>query len=267
MVTERLQDGAIVTIEYRISSQENDATITENPDLAWHGGEELDSSHRRGQDLTFEVGAKMVLPALDHAVRVLNQGESKVLAVVAREAVGADRCKEMGVRESKRVCCAVRVVHRKNERAELKQVAERRLQQASAAKDSGNALFKQKKPREALKYYRQGRKKLEGFDKEKLDSSIADQCRALLLSLLLNCAACSLQLGEPRAKQTVTMCSKALALDASSVKAFFRRAMAHKLLDDHEAAVADLRSALRLEPANQDVMKEIVKLAGVEVGE
>lgn len=176
----------------------------------------------------------MVLPALDHAVRVLKQGESKVLAVVAREAVGADRCKEMGVRESKRVCCAVRVVHRKNERAELKQVASwysaftalrpvhieaavtrwrkgdsskrqvlipifrcnrHKVQILTrllpAAKDSGNALFKQKKPREALKYYRQGRKKLEGFDKEKLDSSIADQCRALLLSLLLNCAACS----------------------------------------------------------------------------
>ena len=59
-------DGSMVTLEYRIASD-----VTANP---WQTGTEIERSpaHR---PLTFEVGSRMVLPLIDHAVRRLDVGE------------------------------------------------------------------------------------------------------------------------------------------------------------------------------------------------
>ena len=61
-------DGSMVTLEYRIARDGNCTAIP------WQTGTEIERSpaHR---PLTFEVGSRMVLPLIDHAVRRLDVGE------------------------------------------------------------------------------------------------------------------------------------------------------------------------------------------------
>jgi hypothetical protein len=61
-------DGAMASVEYRVAHGDGAAV-----DSAWEGGVELESS-AAGRPLTFEVGSRMVLPVIDHAVRRLVVG-------------------------------------------------------------------------------------------------------------------------------------------------------------------------------------------------
>ena len=71
MAAEGVGDGDMATVEYRIARGGHDEMIAIG---AWLAGEEIESSAARRQPLTFEVGSKMVLPVLDHAVRRLALG-------------------------------------------------------------------------------------------------------------------------------------------------------------------------------------------------
>lgn len=78
------------------------------------------------------------------------------------------------------------------------------------------------------------------------------------LSTCLNLAAARIKLGEP--KEALEQCSKAVDIDASSVKALYRRGQASLMLGDIEAARSDLMDAAKREPQNKDVRKELEKL-------
>jgi hypothetical protein len=52
-------------------------------------------------------------------------------------------------------------------------------------------------------------------------------------------------------------CQRALFLDDKCVKALFRRALVRKATLNFAGAVADLQAALRLEPTNADLKKEL----------
>lgn len=71
MAAEGVGDGAMATVEYRIARGGHDEKAANG---AWLAGAEIESSAARRQPLTFEVGGKMVLPVLDHAVRRLTIG-------------------------------------------------------------------------------------------------------------------------------------------------------------------------------------------------
>lgn len=71
MAAEGVGDGAMATVEYRIARGGHDEMVANG---AWLAGAEIESSAARRQPLTFEVGSKMVLPVLDHAVRRLALG-------------------------------------------------------------------------------------------------------------------------------------------------------------------------------------------------
>ena len=78
------------------------------------------------------------------------------------------------------------------------------------------------------------------------------------LSTCLNLAAARIKLGEP--KEALEQCNKAVDIDASSVKALYRRGQASLMLGDIEAARSDLMDAAKREPQNKDVRKELEKL-------
>jgi hypothetical protein len=71
MAAEGVGDGDMATVEYRIARGGHDEMVANG---AWLAGAEIESSAARRQPLTFEVGSKMVLPVLDHAVRRLALG-------------------------------------------------------------------------------------------------------------------------------------------------------------------------------------------------
>ena len=82
-VAAEVLDGAMATVEYRIARGRHDAAAVGG---AWIAGAEIESSAARRQPLTFEVGSRMVLPVLDHAVRRLAVGEETGAPVRPRRA-------------------------------------------------------------------------------------------------------------------------------------------------------------------------------------
>ena len=68
--TGQVGDGAMATVDYRIAHGRGVQTAD-----AWQAGVELESSVGQQKTITFEVGSRMVLPLLDHAVRRLSVGQ------------------------------------------------------------------------------------------------------------------------------------------------------------------------------------------------
>ena len=93
--------------------------------------------------------------------------------------------------------------------------------------------------------------------KQKVAESTASK-----LSCLLNIAQCNLKLGEW--EKVIPACTDALALDAKSVKALYRRGHAHLKLGDVGSARADMTQAAQLDPQNRDVRRELEAVKAME---
>jgi tetratricopeptide (TPR) repeat protein len=76
--------------------------------------------------------------------------------------------------------------------------------------------------------------------------------------LHLNLAACHAK-SEAWAK-VVADCDRALAIDATSVKALFRRGQAHLRLGDSDRAGADLHAAAKRDPNDPGIKAELQRL-------
>jgi tetratricopeptide (TPR) repeat protein len=74
---------------------------------------------------------------------------------------------------------------------------------------------------------------------------------ALLVSCYLNAATCALKV--QKAERAVKLATKAIAIDGTSVKAFFRRGSAHMQLQNWSEAKADLKQASTLDPKSKEV--------------
>merc|ERR1719336_2158633 len=82
--------------------------------------------------------------------------------------------------------------------------------------------------------------------------------KRLKQSTYLNMAACYLKTQDHH--KCVDACTKALAADAPSSKAYFRRGQAHLELRNLDEAKEDFEQAKRLEPGDQAVERELRRL-------
>ncbi|KAL1529384.1 hypothetical protein AB1Y20_000336 [Prymnesium parvum] len=145
------------------------------------------------------------------------------------------------------------------------------LARAEELKAQGNAHFKADELGRASTAYQgaievltspAGKKALEQWWtalKETADA--ADAATPLLVSLHTNLAAVHNKLGQWQ--MCVAAASSALALDASSVKARFRRGVAHSNLAQYDEAKADLTAVVRADPRNREArtVLEVVSAA------
>lgn len=74
---------------------------------------------------------------------------------------------------------------------------------------------------------------------------------------LLNLAAC--QLRNNRYEDVITNCTKAIVIDDTNPKGFFRRGQAHMALQDYELAQEDFKNGLKLDP-NSKTLQEQLKI-------
>ena len=81
------------------------------------------------------------------------------------------------------------------------------------------------------------------------------QIDELKATLHLNLAACQLKINEPY--EAAENCSKTLELDASNVKALFRRGQAYNKAGEYEKARKDLIEAAKRDPSNKAIRDEI----------
>jgi len=126
-------------------------------------------------------------------------------------------------------------------------------------REIGNKLYKDKdfikaknKYDKALRYVEELQEK---GDQEEEESKQLEETQTL--SLLLNLAACKLQLKE--FDGVVEDCDQALDISPSSCKAMFRKGQALVNLKDWDKAAASLQKALALEPNDKGIRRELEK--------
>ena len=122
---------------------------------------------------------------------------------------------------------------KKRDAAQAKRVAD-----AVALKNKGNKCFVAKQYEDALRWYHKALK-LQPFQ----------------VPFLTNIAQAHLKLEE--FEDAAEFCDRALHVDAKTVKALFRRAVARRAMKQYAAAVADLQAALVVDPDNRDLIREL----------
>jgi tetratricopeptide (TPR) repeat protein len=126
---------------------------------------------------------------------------------------------------------------------------------ASTLKEEGNAHFKSGDLAKATRSYRKGTNVLKPLNK---NNSGDDQVKALLISLQNNLSMVCYKQNKP--KLSLDVASKALNVDPANVKALYRRAVANRKLGNAKEARDDLKEALKHEPNNAAVRKELISI-------
>eukprot|EP00571_Detonula_confervacea_P013003 CAMPEP_0172307430 /NCGR_PEP_ID=MMETSP1058-20130122/8295_1 /TAXON_ID=83371 /ORGANISM="Detonula confervacea, Strain CCMP 353" /LENGTH=560 /DNA_ID=CAMNT_0013019597 /DNA_START=12 /DNA_END=1694 /DNA_ORIENTATION=+ len=129
------------------------------------------------------------------------------------------------------------------------------LLKAMTHKEDGNSHFKSSDYTSATRSYRRGTNALKTLN---IDNSGDEQVKSLLITLQTNLSMVCYK--QSKHKMSRDVASKALEIDSINVKALYRRAVAHRALGDADAAKADLRTALKTEPNNVSVRKELISI-------
>ncbi|XP_021727189.1 peptidyl-prolyl cis-trans isomerase FKBP5-like [Chenopodium quinoa] len=133
------------------------------------------------------------------------------------------------------------------------------LNHAKIFKEEGNVYFKKGEVVLAGAKYDRGLKLLCFVLPRNEDDSVF--LRTLAISLELNLAACALKLRDY--EQTKELCSLVIILDDNNTKALYRRALAEIKFFQLEEAFEDLSKAVKAEPNNQDISRELEKVEGL----
>ncbi|ETL25775.1 hypothetical protein L917_20301 [Phytophthora nicotianae] len=126
-----------------------------------------------------------------------------------------------------------------------------RMRMVVKNKEEGNELFRDGNHKHAAaRYVKALTHASKFFDLTEADK---EEVSAIKLSLYLNLAQCYLKMENYT--KTVANCNEALALDAKSVKALYRRAVAYEKENKLEQAADDVKAALALAPQDRAVVK------------
>ena len=212
-------------------------------------GEKFDSSRDRPGFFKFDIGRQRVIKGWDVGVSTMHKGEVAILECRHDYAYGAHGHPPT-IPGGATLKFEVELFDWKEARKQKSDMsAAERVAEAAALKAKGTDAFKAKKWADAQELYHDAG--------EYVDGEGGDDARALLLSCLLNQAQCALAQSEwaPAA----AACTRALALDAASMKAYFRRGKARVELGEFDDAKADLREAAKLDPKSREVREAIAE--------
>jgi tetratricopeptide (TPR) repeat protein len=130
------------------------------------------------------------------------------------------------------------------------------LSKATTLKEEGNEFFKNGDLVRASRAYKKGVSILKPIHKENSDDF---EVKALIVTLSNNLSMVCLKQGKP--KLSLDVATKAIEVDDTNMKAYYRRAMAHKKLGNFKEAKSDLKEAVKCDSGNNTVKKELHALA------
>lgn len=136
-----------------------------------------------------------------------------------------------------------------------------RLQCARQFKDKGNRYFQQAKYELAAKLYDKVVYYIGPPEIEKLNAANQEKDQVLLAGYL-NLAQTYLQLDKPF--DAIKNCELALQIDAKSVKAIFRKGIAHAMCKEYDLAIELFRKVLQLDATNRVAAKELDKCLSLQ---
>lgn len=130
------------------------------------------------------------------------------------------------------------------------------LDTATKLKEEGNTFFKNGDLVRASRAYKKGVSILKPLHKDDNDNF---EVKSLMVTLSNNLSMVCLKQGKP--KLSLDVASKAIEVDDTNMKAYYRRAMAHKKLGNFKEAKKDLKEAVKCDSSNNTVKKELHALA------
>ncbi|KAJ6625133.1 cyclophilin-like domain-containing protein [Mycena sp. CBHHK59/15] len=140
------------------------------------------------------------------------------------------------------------------------------LRIATQIRELGNTLFKEGKTEQALAKYQKSIRYLDVHTLLPEDAAPELQTAydALLAPLLLNSALAAVRAQPPSADVAIKCASRAYTTlelsPADKAKALYRRALAHTILKDEDAAEKDLVDALAIVPDDKAIAGEVAKI-------
>ena len=126
---------------------------------------------------------------------------------------------------------------------------------ATTHKEEGNGHFKAGDLDKAVRAYRKGTNLLKPLNKKNTGD---EQVKVLLVTLQNNLSMVFFKQNKNKVSRDIA--TKSLKIDDKNVKALYRRAVAHKKMGDLEKARDDLKEALKHDPSNNAVKKELVSI-------
>ena len=227
------QPGDYVTVHYV-------GTLTD--------GSKFDSSRDRPGFFEFDVGIGRVIKGWDKGICTMNMGEKCVLLCRSDYAYGASGSPPK-IPPNAWLQFEVELFSWKEKRKEKFGMSnEVRVAEAEDCKAKGTFFFKAGKLMQAKDKYSDAAYYLEA-DGQGMPA--VDNQQSLLTSCYLNGATCALKL--EKYSEAVELATKAIELDAGSVKGLFRRGSAQMALGNFSEAKTDLRQASTLDPKSKEV--------------
>lgn len=138
-----------------------------------------------------------------------------------------------------------------------------RLEQAEMYKNKANTYFKANKNQLAIKMYTRAISKVSDVIKESDSSDFKSKVNQVMASSYLNLALVYLKAEPAHYFEARENATKALALDSTNVKGYFRRGQAHLELGDAELAIADFEKILEIEPANKAAAQKLIECRNI----
>lgn len=235
-------------------------------------GSKFDSSRDRPGFFDFEVGVGQVIKGWDVGICSMRKGEKAILRCRHDYAYG-ERGSPPKIPGEATLNFEVELFSWKEKVKEPDEMTDaERSEFAAKQKEIGNAAFAKQDWATAIEAYSEGAKYItykeddfgsggQGDDDDMgvgEAKALSEDDKKLAIALLSNCAAAQLKINDAGA--AAESCTKALELDASNVKAMFRRAQAHLAEKKFDDAVEDAKKVLELDKDNKPA-EQLIKQA------
>lgn len=116
------------------------------------------------------------------------------------------------------------------------------IKTAQHLKDLGNAKFKERNFKVAEGQYKDALSHAETVKNK------TDELNKLMVTILQNMSVCTNNTED--FKDTVINCTKAIEINPMATKAIYLRSVAHQKLNDLDAAMTDIKTAIKQNPAD-----------------
>lgn len=209
------------------------------------------------RDVTFTLGEGVefgIVEGIEVALEKFKKGEKSILQLKPQYAFGKEGKAEFNIPSDATVEYEVTLTNFEKAKDSWELDTKERFEQANIFKTKGTNFFKQGNYQLATKQYKKIIDLLE--DSSSLENDDKKEQQVLLLAGRLNLAMCYLKTSEHLLAEKE--CDKALEIDPTNEKGFFRRGSARLAMHEMETAKEDFQAVLKIDPNNKAAANQII---------
>nr|XP_054761967.1 peptidyl-prolyl cis-trans isomerase FKBP4-like [Lytechinus pictus] len=194
-----------------------------------------------------------IVEGLEIAIKRMKKGEKARLKVKSKYAYGSKGNAEYNIPGNADVTYEVTLAKFEKAKEPWEMDVSEKIEQSEIVKAKGTNYFKQGKYQEAIK---QWKKIITYLETETItDEEQKKKSKAMQLAANLNVAMAAIKAEE--FFEALSHCNRAIELESSSVKGYFRRGQAYIHLSEFDKAKLDFLKVLEIEPENKAAKNQL----------